>query len=221
MDRRELLVLLGGSLTAGLAGCLGDDGNQDSDPPDGEDGARENDTANGGDSPTDDAASEGDAGTDDGGTDDGNGAVDDTDGTNDDGSNGGEGTVEISGKPLSTVESYVAAIGNGDEQRAIALLHEDSNLTVQNVQRDLEFFSGADVTLTERGLVDFEEGVLTSRGILAVEREGEDSTRIGLELQLRQASTGQWLIVDGRAVQLERGGQPDGDTGGENQTDGE
>jgi hypothetical protein len=199
MDRRELLVLLGGSLTAGLAGCLGDDENQDSDPPDGEDGAGENDTANRGDSPTDDAASEGDAGTDD----------------------GGEGTVEIPGKPLSTVESYVAAIGSGDEQRAIALLHEDSDLTVQNVQRDLEFFSGADVTLTEQGLVDFEEDVLTSRGVLAVEREGEDSTRIGLELQLRQASTGQWLIVDGRAVQLERGGQPDGDTSGENQTDGE
>lgn len=199
MDRRELLVLLGGSLAAGLAGCLGDDENQDSSPPDGEDGAGENDTANGGDSPTDNATSEGDAGTDD----------------------GGEGTVDVPGKPLSTVEAYVAAIGNGDEQRAVALLHEDSNLTVGNVQRDLEFFSGADVTLTEQGLADLEEGVLTSRGILAVEREGEDSTRIGLELQLRQASNGQWLIVDGRAVELESAGQSDGDTGGENQTDGE
>ncbi|PSQ38388.1 hypothetical protein BRD08_01285, partial [Halobacteriales archaeon SW_10_66_29] len=148
----------------------------------------------------------------------GNG-TDDTDGSSDDGSGN---ALDIPGEPLVTVESYVDAIDAEDEQAAIDLLHEDSELTPDHIRRDLEFFEGADVTLTERGISDFQEGLLTVRGLLDIDHPEEGQMTVGLELKLRQTSTGRWRIIDGRAVQLDTsdsgsdgqdGGQSDGDGG--------
>ena len=214
MNRRDLLAAAGSSLVAVLAGCLGDDSDDDS-PDDG------NGMENGDDSGPDGDATPSPTPTEEDGTGESGGGngTDDTDGSSDDGSGN---ALDIPGEPLVTVESYVAAIDAEDEQAAINLLHEDSELTPDHIRRDLEFFEGADVTLTERGISDFQEGLLTVRGLLDIDHPEEGQMTVGLELKLRQTSTGRWRIIDGRAVQLDTsdsgsdgqdGGQSDGDGG--------
>lgn len=197
MDRRELLALLGGSLAAGLAGCLGDD---------------TDDSSTGESTP-------GDGSTDGTGDDTGSG-TDGDDGADDD---DGDDVQEIPGEPLATVDQYVDAIDNENEQAAVDLLHEDSELTAEDVARDLEFFAGADVTLVERGFADFGESEITTRGILEVREMEEGPMTIGLELTLEQTPSGRWRITDGRAVRIDTEGGESGEggdeQGGDNQTD--
>ena len=214
MNRRDLLAAAGSWLAAVLAGCLGDDSDDDS-PDDG------NGMENGENSGPDGDATPSPMPTEEDGTGENGGGngTDDTDGSSDD---GGGNALDIPGEPLVTVESYVDAIDAEDEQAAIDLLHEDSELTPEHIRRDLEFFEGADVTLTERGISNFQEGLLTVRGLLDVDYPEEGQMTVGLELKLRQTSTGRWRIIDGRAVQLDTsdsgsdgqdGGQSDGDGG--------
>ena len=212
MNRRDLLAAAGSSLAAVLAGCLGDDSDDDS-PDDG------NGMENGDDSGPDGDATPSPTPTEEDGTGE-NGGGNSTDDTGESTDDGGGNALDIPGEPLVTVESYVAAIDAEDEQAAIDLLHEDSELTPEHIRRDLEFFEGADVTLTERGISDFQEGLLTVRGLLDIDHPEEGQMTVGLELKLRQTSTGRWRIIDGRAVQLDTsdsgsdgqdGGQSDGD----------
>ena len=214
MNRRDLLAAAGGALAVAVGGCLGDDSDDDS-PDDGNGMENGDDSGPDGDTTPSPTPTEGDGTGENGG---GNG-TDDTDGSSDD---GGGNALDIPGEPLVTVESYVDAIDAEDEQAAIDLLHEDSELTPEHIRRDLEFFEGADVTLTERGISDFQEGLLTVRGLLDVDHPEEGQMTVGLELKLRQTSTGRWRIIDGRAVQLDTsdsgsdgqdGGQSDGDGG--------
>ncbi|PSQ63425.1 MAG: hypothetical protein BRD21_02605 [Halobacteriales archaeon SW_8_66_22] len=206
MNRRDLLAAAGGALAAVLAGCLGDDSDDDS-PDDGNGMENGDDSGPDGDATPSPTPTEGDGTGENGG---GNG-TDDT----------GESTDDGSGN-----------IDTEDEQAAIDLLHEDSELTPEHIRRDLEFFEGADVTLTERGISDFQEGLLTVRGLLDVDHPEEGQMTVGLELKLRQTSTGRWRIIDGRAVQLDTsdsgsdgqdGGQSDGDGGsdGDDQSTGD
>ena len=216
MNRRDLLAAAGSSLAAVLAGCLGDDSDDDS-PDDGNGVENGDDSGPDGDATPSPTPTEDD--TDDGGDGSTGGNDASTDGSTDD---GGGNALDIPGEPLVTVESYVAAIDAEDEQAAIDLLHEDSELTPEHIRRDLEFFEGADVTLTERGISDFQEGLLTVRGLLDIDHPEEGQMTVGLELKLRQTSTGRWRIIDGRAVQLDTsdsgsdgqdGGQSDGGGG--------
>ena len=224
MNRRDLLAAAGSSFAAVLAGCLGDDSDDDS-PDDGNGMENGDDSGPDGDATPSPTPTEGDGTGENGG---GNG-TDDTGESTDDGSGN---ALDIPGEPLVTVESYVDAIDTEDEQAAIDLLHEDSELTPEHIRRDLEFFEGADVTLTERGISDFQEGLLTVRGLLDVDHPEEGQMTVGLELKLRQTSTGRWRIIDGRAVQLDTsdsgsdgqdGGQSDGDGGsdGDDQSTGD
>jgi len=216
MDRRELLALLGGSLAAGSAGCLGDD----SDDEDGD--ATDNGTSDDTDDGSTGESAPGDGSTDKTGDDTGSGTDSGTggDGTDD----GDDGVQEIPGEPLATVDQYVDAIDNENGQTAIDLLHEDSELTTEDVTRDLEFFAGADVTLVERGFAEFGESEITARGILDVQGTEEGPMTIGLELTLEQTPSGRWRITDGRAVQLDTEGDESGEggdeQGGDDQTDG-
>jgi len=216
MNRRDLLAAAGSSLAAVLAGCLGDDSDDDS-PDDGNGMENGDDSGPDGDATPSPTPTEDD--TDDGGDGSTGGNDASTNGSSDD---GGGNALDIPGEPLVTVESYVAAIDAEDEQAAIDLLHEDSELTPDHIRQDLEFFEGADVTLTERGISDFQEGLLTVRGLLDIDHPEEGQMTVGLELKLRQTSTGRWRIIDGRAVQLDTsdsgsdgqdGGQSDGDGG--------
>jgi len=202
MDRRDLLALAGGSLAAAVAGCLGDDSTENVDTPE----------------PTDTPADDPDDASDDGsdaedGSPDGTG--DDTGSGGDDGTTGDDGSREIPGEPLATVDRYVEAIDNEDEEAAIDLLHEDSELTPENVARDIAFFAGADVTLVQRGFADFSEREITARGILDVQGKEEGPMTVGLELTLKQIPSGRWRIVDGRATRLDTGdsGQDDDQSG--------
>jgi hypothetical protein len=197
MDRREVLALAGGGLAAALAGCSGDASDEQEPTPEPGTGENGSDDATG----TDDAA-----GTDDG-TETGT-EPDDGDGNTDDSSEVGDGGVEadIPGEPLSTVEAYVAAVDSADEKAALALLHEDSEQEPSDVSRDLEFFSGAEVVLVAHGIVKYDDPDVVARGIIEVTREEEGSSRVGLELTLRQAADDRWLIVDGRATRLDDSG---------------
>ena len=212
MNRRDLLAAAGGALAVAVGGCLGDD--SDDSPDDGNGMENGDDSGPDGDATPSPTPTEGDGTGETGG---GNG-TDDTDGSSDDGSGN---ALDIPGEPLVTVESYVDAIDAEDEQAAIDLLHEDSELTPDHIRRDLEFFEGADVTLTERGISDFQEGLLTVRGLLDIDHPEEGQMTVGLELKLRQTSTGRWRIIDGRAVQLDTSDSgSDGQNGGQSDSDG-
>jgi len=169
MNRRELLALTGASLSAGLAGCSGDDASSE---PSG-DGEPAEPGTDGGD----------ESGGSDGSSEEANGS-----------------RSSISGDPLSTVDAYVGALDDSDGEAAIALLHERNRLGPGNLERNVSFYQGADVTLVERAIIttDEMEGELevVTRGIIEVDR-GEETSRVGLELRVRRSADGEWRITDG------------------------
>jgi hypothetical protein len=201
MNRRTVLALTGGSLAVPLSGCLGNDsdGNGDETPK-----TEQDETP--ADTPTDESNDKGTDEPNTGGgetpeetpTDDGTDQQEPTE-TDD-----GESPSDVSGEPKKTLDEYVAAVNEGDKERAMALVHEDGNQDEEDVTSDISYFEDREISLVDRTIIQVEDGEVVVRGILQIGEEGsEDANKIGLQMRLRRGETDDWLIYEGKGYQLE------------------
>lgn len=191
MNRRELFALSGGSLAAALAGCLGGDDSTEETP---DDAPTEQEptptpadptptpTETDGEDPTETPQENGDAQT----------------------------PSEIPGDPAQTLDEYVTAIAQGDEEAALALVHEEGNQDEDDVSSDISYFEDRNIRIVDRTVIEAEEDEVTVRGVLETQVEGADKpNRIGLQMRMRRGENDEWLIYEGRGFQIDESGNSD------------
>jgi len=198
MNRRTVLALTGGSVATALAGCLGSNADENgNDAPESESDETPADTPT--EEPNDQNNTE--TPTDDGTDGQGEDTPEPTpteDGTD------AQSPADVSGEPKKTLDEYVAAVNDGDKERALALVHEDGNQDEEDVTSDISYFEDRDISVLDRTIIQVEDGEVVIRGVLQVGEEGaDDSNRIGLQMRLRRGESDEWLIYEGKGYQLE------------------
>lgn len=179
MNRRAMLVLTGGSLSAAIAGCTGlggDGGNTD-------------------DSETDDTDTETDDQSTDGNTDDGS-----TEDTEPDTSNRAE--VDVGEDPEEVYRRYYEAISNGEYGVVLGVSHVDGPTYADFQEMGESDFQEAskvqEFTVEETTLVEESEDVAVVEGqvqlVFQVSQE-PDPKDISPQLELRRED-GQWRVWD-------------------------